>query len=212
MIIVAEFGPDVQCYQNEFADLTFPRPESCPGCAASKPLVGHGSYQRQVCDDKQVFPLRVKRFLCTFCGHTVSILPSFCLPHRHYLTATIQRVLTLRFSAQSSWKTIGEAFLPSDLPGLSSCREWVASFGRASDPYLKRLLSQLATWQLSPGKLEMALEEISAFPKGPRQLLAAVPHLLAWLSDNGLRLEEGSKRWLSTLWQWGHRTKLGRLV
>lgn len=212
VIIVADFGPDVQRYRDEFAHLTFPRPLSCPGGAATKPLVGHGSYGRQPCDDKQVFSIRVKRFFCTVCRHTVSILPSFCLPYRHYLASTIQRVLAWRFSEGASWKAVCELFSPSQVPGLSSCREWVASFAQASDPYLQHLLHQLATWQLAPGKLEMALADITAGHQSPRQLLAAVPHLLAWLHDRGMTIGEGGKRWLPTLGIWGQLCKLGRLV
>ncbi|MDO8674369.1 MAG: hypothetical protein Q7O66_23425 [Dehalococcoidia bacterium] len=69
----------------------------------------------------------------------------------------------------------------------------------------------------------MALADISGFPKGPCQLIAAVPHLVAWLVNSGLTMFDGagagparvlgtSVRWLSTLWQWGHVAKLGRVV
>lgn len=212
MIIVADFGSDVQHYQSEFLHFRFPPPRNCPHCAAAKALVGHGSYQRSACDENRFFVIRVKRFLCTLCHHTVSLLPSFCLPYRHYLASTIQTVLTLRFQTQTSWHAIGQRFLPFEVPALSSCREWTARFARASEAYLKTLLYQLATWQLAPGKLELALADIASFPKGPCQLVAAVPHLVAWLDNSGLTMVEGSKRWLSTLWQWGHGIKLGRLV
>lgn len=211
MVIVADFGSDVQRYQSEFCQLTI-SPPRCPHCSAAKGLVGHGSYRRTACDESQSFVILVKRFLCPLCRHTVSLLPSFCLPHRHYLASTIQTVLSLRFQAGSSWQTIGQRFLPSELPALSSCREWTVRFAGASEVYLNALLHQLATWQLAPGKLELALADIADFPKGPCQLVAAVPHLVAWLGDNGMRIVEGGKRWLSTLWQWGHGVKLGRLV
>jgi hypothetical protein len=212
VIIVADFGSDVQHYQSEFRHLSFPRPRNCPYCAAAKPLVGHGSYQRTACDEKRLFVIHVKRFFCTLCRHTVSLLPSFCLSYRHYLVSTIQTVLTLRFQTQFSWHAIGQRFSSSEVPSLSSCREWTARFALASEAYLKILLRQLATWQLAPGKLELALADIAEALTGPSQLLAAVPHLVAWLNDRGLMMVEGSKRWLSTLWQWGHKVKLGRLV
>lgn len=212
MIIVADFGQDVQHYQSEFPHLTFPPPRDCPHCAATKPLVGHGSYRRTACDEKRLLVIRIKRFLCTLCRHTISLLPSFCLPYRHYLASVIQTVLSLRFQTQSSWQAICQRFLPSEVPALSSCREWTAGFAVASGVYLKTLLHQLATWQLASGKLELAFADISAFSSAPRQLLSAVPHLVAWLSDNGLKITESGTRWLSTLWQWGHGAKLGRLV
>ncbi|MBI4333680.1 MAG: hypothetical protein HY673_20645 [Chloroflexi bacterium] len=98
------------------------------------------------------------------------------------------------------------------MPGPSSYREWVASFARSSNPYLQHLMRQLATWQLAPGKLEMALTDITASHQGPRQLLVAVPHLLAWLYDRGVTVAEGGKRWLPTLGIWGQLCNLGRLV
>ncbi len=212
MVIVADFGSDVQRYQSEFSHLCFPAPRSCPHCAAAKDLVGHGSYRRPACDENQFFVIRVKRFLCSLCRHTVSLLPSFCLPHRRYLASTIQTVLSLRFETQSSWQAIGQRFLPSEVPALSSCREWTGNFARASELYLHALLYQLATWQLAPGKLELALADIAGFPQGPCQLVAVVPHLVAWLGDQGLKIGEAGQKWLPTLWQWGHGFKLGRLV
>jgi hypothetical protein len=124
----------------------------------------------------------------------------------------MQTVIFLRFQGNSSWKTICERFSATGLPGLSSCREWTISFAVASEVYLKRLLTQLAVWQLEPGKLEIAINDVSEWAKRPWQLLAAVPHLLAWLQHTGLRIPDGPKRWLEVIWQWGHTAKLGRLV
>src|SRR3990172_9391321 len=78
VIILADFGADVHRYRREFSRLPFPRPKRCPKCAAEH-IIGHGSYPRHVCDD-DVFAIRVKRFICTLCRHTISFLPSFCLP------------------------------------------------------------------------------------------------------------------------------------
>jgi hypothetical protein len=212
MVIVAEFGPDVQHYAREFPRLTIPRPKTCPHCAASDRLVGHGSYPRNAVGPLQSTPIRVKRFFCPVCSKTVSLLPTFCLPWRHYQTATIQTVLDLRFAAQASWSAIRQRFLPSDLPTLTTCREWVTAFARHGEAYLQQLVQQLARWQLSPGKLEVAVEELAEAARAPQQLVAAVPHLVAFLHDSGVELAAGASRWLATLWQWGHSQKLGRLV
>ena len=221
MLIVADFGSDVQTYQSRFSHLTFPPLRRCPYCAGTEQLVGHGSYPRHVCDEEKTFAIRIKRFLCTACRHTVSLLPSFCLPYRHYHTSTIQTVLSLRFETGTSWKALCERFSATGLPALSTARGWIAGFGQGSEVYLRALTHQLASWQLASGKLELALADISGLAKVPCQLIAAVPHLVAWLWDKGLRIIEegagagyplGAARWLSTLWQWGHGTKLGRLV
>jgi hypothetical protein len=113
---------------------------------------------------------------------------------------------------KASWKTLAGHLSPADLPTLTTCREWTAAFGKASQPYLERFTKQLASWELSPGKLELAVADIAAAPKGPHQLLAAFPHLFAWLSGHGLADPQDDHRWLAKLWQWGDSMKLGRLV
>ena len=212
MIILAAFGPDVQHYQRQFAQLVFPRPKTCPRCDAADHLIGHGSYPRSVCDHNKALAIRVKRFLCTMCRHTISLLPSFCLPYRHYLAGVIQRVLDLRFQKQASWATIRRHFAPCELPVLSTCRAWVHTFACSAEQALPRLLQQLATWQRQPGKLELLLGELGGLAEGPAQLLAAVPHLVAWLRESGFALPEGADRWLPALTRWGQSAKLGRLV
>lgn len=232
VIILADFGADVQRYQQEFDQLALPRPKTCPQCAADDHLVGHGSYRRSVCDHQRCLTIRVKRFLCTACRHTISLSPSFCLPYRQYLTAVIQRVLDLRFRQRASWAAIRRQFTPSELPSLSTCRAWVKAFALVAQRALVTLLRQLATWQ-QLGKLELLLAELATLPAGPeragagsrsarpalsakpdpcRQLVAAVPHLVAWLRDKGHALPEAGSRWLATLTRWGQAAKLGRLV
>ena len=212
VVIVAEFGPNVQHYARQFAYLTIPRPRYCPHCEALDRLVGHGSYPRNAVDPLQAIPIRVKRFFCAACRKTISVLPTFCLPWRHYQSATIQTVLDLRFVAGVSWSVIRQRFLPSDLPTQTTCREWVAALVQHSTAYLQKLVQQLAHWQLAPGKLEVAVEDLASVADAPHQLVAAVPHLVAFLRDSGLDLAESGSRWLATLWQWGHSQKLGRLV
>lgn len=212
VVIVAEFELSVQDYAREFAHLIIPRPKYCPHCEALDRLIGHGSYRRNVVDPLHCIAIRVKRFFCPVCHKTVSILPSFCLPWRHYQTATIQAVLGLRYCVQASWSAIQRHFQCTGVPTLTTCREWVTAFAQHSDSYLQQLLGQLACWQLAPGKLEVALEELASGSSVPQQLVAAVPHLVAFLRDNGVEVATGAARWLATLWQWGHSQKLGRLV
>jgi hypothetical protein len=83
MVIVLDWGDDVQRYPEEFGDLVFPQPPICPQCTAPGQVIGHGSYARTVTDPRPAIPIRVKRLLGTACRHTLSLLPSFCLPGRH---------------------------------------------------------------------------------------------------------------------------------
>lgn len=212
MVIVVDCGDDVQRYAEDFPALAFPRPSACPRCAASGHLVGHGSYPRTVTDPTRAIAIRVKRLLCTVCHHTLSLLPTFCLPFRHYQTATIQTVLSLRIEARASWSQIGRRFWPADLPTRTTCREWVDAFAGASARYLSTLLCHLATWSRHSSAIEVALADLGERPDVSAQLVAAVPHLLAELREAGVGIVEGSRRWLATLWQWGQERKLGRLV
>lgn len=212
MVILADFGPDVQHYAQTFTQLIIPRPTTCPHCAAADRCVGHGSYPRTVVDARQAIPIRVRRFLCAACRKTVSVLPSFCLPCRHYLTAVIQTVLDLRVRANASWSAVCRRVAPGEVPTQTTCREWVRAFRQRSPGYLHHLLRHLAQWHLRPGTLEVAVTAMAAEATPPQQLVAAVPHLVAFLHDQGIALAEGAGRWLATLTQWGHARRLGRLV
>jgi hypothetical protein len=211
VVIVVDFGLDVDTYVARFSEFVFPRPPACPHCDSTRQLHGHGYYSRQVCDQERYLKIRVQRLLCPICKHTVSLLPSFCLNWRHYLADTIQQVLSRRFPVRGSWSQIQQHFAPSDLPCLSTIRDWVKGFSQASGVYLAHLVGQLARWQWGPGKLELALADIGAFSGRPEQLAAGVPHLLVWLQGQGWR-GRGQEGWLSALWRWGSGARLGRLV
>jgi hypothetical protein len=212
VIIVVNFGEDVQQYAAKFAQIVFPHRCPCPGCATSDQVVGHGSYPRTVTDSSRTVAIRVKRFFCTACRHTIALLPSFCLPFRHYQTATIQSVLTVRTIGQASWSAIARQFEPADLPSRTTCREWVAAFGRASARYVRHLVEQLAQWAVRSSELEVTIADLARFATRSAQLIAAVPHLIAWLGEVGVPVARGGANWLATLQGWGNGVKLGRLV
>lgn len=212
MVIVVDSGDDVQRYAQTFASRPLPRAASCPGCSAIGHLIRHGSYSRTVVQPTQTIPIRIQRLLCTACHHTVSLLPSFCLPWRQYASTTIQTVLTLRIAAKASWCRIGQRFLPADLPTRTTCREWAGAFAHASTRYLSAVLQHLAHWASRSSAVEVTLADLGARHDPPAQLVAAVPHLLVGLREAGISVARGSERWLATLWQWGNGRKLGRVA
>jgi Domain of unknown function (DUF6431) len=212
VIIVVNFGEDVQQYAAKFAQIVVPRPSPCPSCATAGPVVGHGSYPRTVTDPTQTVAIRVKRLLCTACRHTIALLPSFCLPFRHYQSATIQLVLSVRTIGRASWSAIARHFAPADLPSRTTCREWVDAFGRASARYLPHLIAQLARWPIRSSALEVTLADLARVATRPAQLIAAVPHLIGWLGEVGVPVAANDRSWLATLGQWGNGVKLGRVV
>ena len=193
MVIVVDYGDDVQHYAADLRDPSrSPVRRPAPAVRRLDHLIGHGSYPRTVAHPTQPSRFGSDRLLCTACHHTVSLLPTFCLPWRHYATATIQTVLTLRIEAHASWRRIGQRFLPADLPTRTTCREWVGAFAHASTRYLPAVLQHLAQWASRSSAIEVTLADLGEQPDPPSQLVAAVPHLLVELREVGVMSPRGA--------------------
>lgn len=68
----------VQYYQNG-QDNDFPVIEKCPRCQDR--MIKNGFYERAIITiSRQTYIIFIRRYRCKYCGHTVSILPSFLLP------------------------------------------------------------------------------------------------------------------------------------
>lgn len=73
----------------------FPVPDSCPYCHDR--MKKHGFYVRHVLTrNDNYYELFIRRYICQHCGLTISILPSFLLPH-------FQRSLEFIFYALSKY-------------------------------------------------------------------------------------------------------------
>ena len=61
-------------------------PKKCPhkGCHAPVRMKKHGFYKRYIIVCGFTGKIRIRRYICTLCGHTVSMLPSFCIPKMQY--------------------------------------------------------------------------------------------------------------------------------
>lgn len=82
-------------YQRLGRDFPFPEPASCPnpGCRVQVPLQKHGFYHRNVLAGDFSGRIFIRRYYCKYCGKTVSLLPSFCLPYFQYSVELIYIVL-----------------------------------------------------------------------------------------------------------------------
>jgi len=91
------------------------RPLECPACGRKHPLWGHGVYFRNVCD-LLILPVLIPilRYYCPGCGHTVSFLPSFCVPRKQYSAGVISICFQLVFVCGVSIRQIGKAY-----PGIN---------------------------------------------------------------------------------------------
>jgi hypothetical protein len=67
--------------------------ELCPQCKASY-LKKHGYYERYLIVPRFEGLIMIRRYYCPHCSKTVSLLPSFCHPHRTYGILAIFGVLS----------------------------------------------------------------------------------------------------------------------
>lgn len=80
----------VDCSPEEYyragSNFSFPKPDKClhPTCQQPVPPKSHGFYTRNVITMKFTNRILIRRYYCEYCGHTLSYLPSFCLPHFQY--------------------------------------------------------------------------------------------------------------------------------
>lgn len=212
MVIVTDFGCDVQTYADEFDRLCFSRPKVCLRCQAVDAFIGHGYYPRKPLDQQQAHSIWIKRWLCTVCRRTLSILPSFLLRFRHYLLAVVQQVVVTRFEDRASWRQVLQSCTQQDAPSERTVKRWCQSFTEQAP-------SWLAAVQRTLSQHDATLPWLDALggPTEPRHttgaLLRATTHLLAWAKTCWTQvIPYGLNDRLRFLWHWGHSKGLGRLV
>ena len=212
MVIVAEFQCSIQAYLAGFATLVFFRPTSCPECGALHSFIGHGFYVRFALDADHVFELRIKRWYCKSCQHTLSLLPSFLLRYRHYVLAVIQAVVIARFEDHASWAQIDARVALAGAPSRRSIRRWCAAFAMHAPAWLAAVEQTLAVQNPSVPLLTPLGGGVKATTI-PGLLLAASRYLLAWAQVHLAQARAyGSNDRLRFLWLWGHARGLARLI
>jgi len=212
MPIITDFGPTVQDYLAHFATIAFPRPEQCPGCGTPHTFIGHGFYLRKPKDQTQVYHIWIKRWFCTACHTTLSVLPSFLLRFRHYLLVVIQQVVVARFEDQASWHTIARQYAPDGLPAPRTIGRWCHAFAAHPAGWWAAVQTTLAHQDSASPALD-PLGPAAGPLDAPRALLHAATHLLAWAQTRWPEVVSyGRTDRLRFLWHWGGGRDLGRLV
>ncbi|MED3765205.1 DUF6431 domain-containing protein [Ureibacillus terrenus] len=89
MILIHDFGVDLETYHELGKNNDFPMVEECPHCHAKHSLHRHGFYERNAITAEKEYRLLICRFRCSICFQTVSILPHFLLPYFQHTTRTI---------------------------------------------------------------------------------------------------------------------------
>jgi len=216
MPIVCDFQCTVEYYRDHFEELDIPRPGRCPHCQAVDSFIGHGSYWRRPLDRWKDYLIRIRRWLCKACGHTVSILPSFLLRFRRYLLDLIGQVVTARFEDDASWGQIeqqGTTEADDDcVPSERTIRRWCHSLDEQAPRWLGAVQRVLADHDVTLPLLD-PLGEATVAPTSAGALLHGSTQLLAWAKTEWDNLSGyGRDDRLRFLWQWGHAQGLGRLV
>jgi len=90
----------------------------------------HTPYHRYVItDDGRRLQIGVHRYRCTCCGRTVSFLPAFAVPYKHFGSGVIEAVLDGVFTLNLSLRAVHrDAVLNRAGFSLSACREWRRQF------------------------------------------------------------------------------------
>jgi hypothetical protein len=212
MVIVTEFCCFVQEYVDHFSQLVFPRPAVCPHCPAVNVFIGHGFYLRKPLSPTQVYRIRIKRWYCTACRHTLSLLPSFVLRFRHYLLDVIQHIVVTRFEDGASWIQVSLRCAVEGLPSPRTIRRWCVSFAAHAPAWWAAVQQTLAQHAASSRLLD-PLGENAGPRDAPRALLQAALHLLAWAQTQWSDVANyGLADRLRFLWHWGASQGLGRLI
>jgi transposase-like protein len=103
------------------------RPASCPQCESKQRLVCHGFYQRTVADLDSEGVIRVRRYLCSVCRRTVSLLPEFALPYLRFTIMVMGVFLKARLllgqTLQAAAETAGQVGMP-----YQRGQQWVRRF------------------------------------------------------------------------------------
>ena len=127
MQYIYEFDLTVKEYSQRGKNNQFPEFNSCPICNAQKSLDKHGFYPRNALLIKRDYRIPIRRYYCSSCGRTVSILPSFLLPYYQYSLSVIMRclkqVLTRKKKNISYYRQLGEHYKKrylNNIPGMLS--------------------------------------------------------------------------------------------
>ena len=210
MVIVTKFQCALSNYQTCFGQLVFLRPATCPKCGAQQSFIGHGFYQRKALDARQVYLIRVKRWYCTVCRRTLSLLPSFLLRFRQYGLAVIEAVVAAHYEALASWAEIRRRYAPAGAPSFRTIKRWCNAFAAHAAEWLAEVERTLEQ-PVSPGPIP--LSDTASVRNVPQALLKACWHLLAWAHDQmALTQSYGADDRLRYLWLWGYARGLARLL
>jgi Domain of unknown function (DUF6431) len=141
MQILHRFSGSIQQYSKEICDPDRYRPDSCPQCQASCPLIAHGFYRRNLVDVAFDGSMRVRRYLCRLCKRTVSLLPEFVLPYLRFSIWVISWFLASRLLTRRSLREAALTAYQSSMP-YQRGQFWIRRFQKQATSLCAALANQ----------------------------------------------------------------------
>jgi hypothetical protein len=124
MSILADYGCDAQTYIDQAKHRESARPSGCLWCGGDGCLIGHGYYRRKAKGTDRAYFIWIKRWLCKICHRTLSMIPNFLLPYRHYLVQVVQAVVAAFYENEQSWKRVTASCAQDGTPSLRTMQRW----------------------------------------------------------------------------------------
>ena len=172
------------------------RPEGCPQCKSKHGMVCHGFYKRTVVDLGCDCEIRVRRYRCSACRRTVSLLPEFVLPYLRFAIIVIGMFLKARLWSGQTLKAAAQTAHQAGMP-YQRGQQWVHRFRRQAERIsaaLAALVRPVVTTDFVDKAIQM-LEE-SGWIEAHRFLFEQLrEHLLGWpdcLAPAGMTVRIGS--------------------
>src|SRR5881296_3849726 len=163
MQMLYPFGGSIQQYIERIGsceEANRGRPANCPQCESKQPLMCHGFYKRTVADMGSDCVIRVRRFVCSACRRTVSLLPEFVLPYLRFTIVVIAAFLKARLWRGETLKAAAETARQVSMP-YQRGQQWVRRF-RAQAESISAALSALARPVVAGDFVEKAIRMLEA--------------------------------------------------
>ena len=171
------------------------RPAHCPQCESKQRLVRHGFYKRTVADVDSEHVIRVRRYLCSACRRTVSLLPEFVLPYLRFAIVVIGMFLRARVVSGQTLKAAAKAAHQTGMP-YQRGQQWERRFRRQAES-LSAALAALIQPSAAADFVTRAIQmlEQTGWVRAHRFLFQQLrQHLLGWpefLAPAGIRVTIG---------------------
>jgi len=216
-MIAIHAGDSVPEYDQAYPEVAAQRPSACPLCHVVGHMTIHGRYPRQKpleATPDPPHPVPVRRWFCTACKRTTSMLPDIFHRYRQYTWAVIGAAVIRRFVLKQTWAQIQAALsqMPDDVapaPSVDSLRRWCKAYAGYAEDWLQASLVVLATVWPQLAQLN-AHGGQAASP--PQQLIQVMLALAGWLSPERGPLATTTVADIRAVWRWGWNQGLGRLT